>query len=86
MEPIFTPLPPARRGGRPAVVTEKVKAALKARPGEWAIIHRTANSGFAFNAAKSHRGFAFTARTNPGDDGMKYDVYARFVGEDGEHA
>ena len=84
MEPIFTPLP--QPGGPSRVMTDEVKAALKARPGEWAIIHRAANTGYATNAAKMHHGFAFAMRSNPGDDGMKYDVYARFVGEDGEHA
>ena len=85
MEPIFTPLPPAQ-SGRPSVMTDEVKAALRARPGEWAIVHRVAHTGWAASAARNHRGFAFAMRTSPGDDGKKYDVYARFVGEDGEHA
>ena len=71
--------PPSRRGGSPEIFTGEVRAALRARPGEWACVarsHKTGGAGKKFSARYPE--FETTARRNPD---KTYDLYARFVGE-----
>jgi hypothetical protein len=83
--------PPPAKTGPHAGGWFQIAAELKARPGEWAIVRENVTSNIstyirrggsaAFVPAGS---FEATARRN-GTPG-RVDIYARYVGENGEHA
>jgi hypothetical protein len=82
--------PPSRRGKHSAGKGAATAAALRQRPGVWARISQDGNSGTAI-AIKSGKASAFSpggsfeAVTRKRPDG-NFDIYARYVGENGEHA
>jgi len=77
--------PPRAKGGRAALMDHgEVAAALRAHPGEWALI-ATASSDLAQSVKHARRkayapAGSFEATTRARSDG-RFDVYARFVGE-----
>lgn len=71
-------LPPKATGGRTtSPILDAVTAALKARPGEWAIVLTAANSGHT--SRFRDRGLATATRNTRTVDGKKVvDIYARW--------
>lgn len=63
-----------------------IAAALKARPGEWAVIHHSNNNSISTRiksgvAASFRPAGAFEARAiSVRDRAKKFDIYARYVG------
>jgi Tfp pilus assembly protein FimV len=81
-------LPPSIDVGRYATKHVVIAAALRERPGEWAMVSTQASpsaAGYirhAKGASYAPAGsFEATARKND----KKWDIYARYVGENGEH-
>ena len=74
--------PPAARGrlGGKEVFTGAIRAALRANPGKWAVVHTSHHTANATTWKVRHGadGFEFTQRTVFGSDPKRYDVYARF--------
>lgn len=71
-------LPPrSNAGNRPSPVW----AALRERPGRWALVGEAVNCGSAPMYAKTHPGFEMASRNTREIGGKKVvDVYARYVG------
>lgn len=71
-------LPPRSDAGR---VSSPVWAALRERPGQWALVSEAVNCGSASMYAKTHPGFEMASRNTREIGGKKVvDVYARYVG------
>lgn len=71
------------RGGRYANKTQRFVAALKERPGEWAVYSRTYKAGTSQSLRKAcGPGVEFTVRRNPDyADTRLHTVYGRWIGE-----
>ena len=70
-----------QRGRGKAEQNDAIVAALKARPGQWAVVQRgNATSGVT---TWTKRGCEAVARrgANSPDGGARYDVYARWAGD-----
>jgi hypothetical protein len=77
-----------RPGRGPSPKHVAIVEALRATPGEWALVLRGATRSAATEishgtllAYRPAGSFEATARKN----GDRHDIYARYVGEDGEH-
>ena len=79
---------PPRSATRAVVDWAPIAAALRSRPGEWALVRQNAPHSTDGNSIKTGRLAAFRpagsfeARTHTVGAG-RFDVYARFVGEGG---
>jgi hypothetical protein len=72
------PAPP--RGGTNATRKwDEIRAALKGRPGEWALVAEMASAPTA--QYQTRPGFEFTTRSVPGYPARRVDIYARYVGQ-----
>jgi hypothetical protein len=84
----FVDPPPASRGNRATSRHNEIDNALRARPGEWARVM----TGVAANGSSYIR-YARTLAYAPAGsfearavkNGERHDIYARYVGENGEH-
>lgn len=85
--------PPAR--GNNGSHHEEMAKALRSEPGRWALLAEAASSnalatnikGGAIKAYRPSGSFESTTRSVKTADGKQYfDIYARFIGDDGEYA
>lgn len=86
----FAEPPAVSRGGgrRGSGKVQKFVAALKEHPGTWAIYTRESKVPTASHQTAANPGTQWTVRANKNDEGDEdgtYTVFARFIGEDGEH-
>lgn len=78
MELTWTAPPPAKFGSRYAARLNEIVDALKARPGDWALLGASKQTSGLGSASLRKRGCKIAVRTRP--DGQ-YDIYARWVGD-----
>lgn len=79
----FTPLPPPNGGPGASIFDESVRAELRGRPSEWAIIARRPYTSLSswLKRRYADSGYEFATRTVREGDATQYDTYARYVGE-----
>jgi hypothetical protein len=77
--------PPRRSSPNASLFPEEVRAALKSRPGEWAVVHTTPTQSLAgsWRSRYGAEGFEFTSRAVRGSSPTQFEIYARYVGEAG---
>lgn len=84
-EPEFGELPPAHKGGRPVgSASERIAAALREKPGQWAKLGAYENTNVASARASQIRGGRFTAWQPAGAFEVTCrggDLWARYVGD-----
>lgn len=81
VEPIWEAPPPKQQTGRLGGERTRWLAVLKAHPGQWAKWPRPTAYGATTWFRK--QGCEVTQRTITGSDPTRYDLYARYVGQDG---